>query len=296
MSGAKEQFVADLYPAATKVAKDTGMSRELILSQAALETGWGEKVLPGTNNYFNIKATPDWTGPTKTFKVPEYDATSGKTVMEDAQFRVYGSKEEALTDRVKFLQENPRYGKSGIFDAGVKGDLIKEATALQKAGYATDPDYASKLAAVYNGPTMQRGIQIVEPDLTNKYNAGHPLYEQALTGLQKYNHDHDITVDAAQTRNAAASLALSARRSGLTKIDEVTVGGNDGSTIFALQGKPGSALSRTADVPTVASLNTPTEKSSQAFAAVVQAEQIRAPAPPLQQQTQQPLQQPALSR
>lgn len=42
----KEQFIADLYPAAAKVSQETGMSKELILAQAALETGWGEKVLP----------------------------------------------------------------------------------------------------------------------------------------------------------------------------------------------------------------------------------------------------------
>jgi ribosomal protein L12E/L44/L45/RPP1/RPP2 len=153
----KDQFIADLYPAATKVSQETGMSRELILAQAAQETGWGEKVLPGTNNIFNIKASPDWHGPTKTFTVPEFE--HGKKVMVNAEFRVYGSIEEALQDRVKFLQENPRYAKAGLFDEGTKGNLEKEAAALQKAGYATDPKYAEQLVAVYNGQTMQRAIK-----------------------------------------------------------------------------------------------------------------------------------------
>jgi flagellum-specific peptidoglycan hydrolase FlgJ len=158
----KEQFIADLYPAAAKVSQETGMSKELILAQAALETGWGEKVLPGTNNIFNIKASPDWHGPTKTFLVPEFE--HGKRVMVNAEFRVYGSVEESLNDRVKFLQENSRYAKSGLFDPDTKGNLEKEANALQKAGYATDPKYAEQLAAVYTGPTMQRAIkQAQEP-------------------------------------------------------------------------------------------------------------------------------------
>jgi peptidoglycan hydrolase-like protein with peptidoglycan-binding domain len=153
----KEKFIADLYPAAAKISQETGMSKELILAQAAQETGWGEHVLPGTNNIFNVKASADWTGPTKTFNVWEIE--NGKKVWKDQSFRVYGSVEEALRDRVKFLEENPRYAKAGLFDAGTKGNLEKEAAALQKAGYATDPNYAKQLVAVYNGSTMQHAVQ-----------------------------------------------------------------------------------------------------------------------------------------
>jgi hypothetical protein len=152
----KEKFIAELYPAARKVAHETGMSWELILAQAAQETGWGQRQLAGTNNIFNIKAHGGWDGPTKTFNVWEIEG--GKKVWRDEPFRVYESYEEALRDRVKFLQENPRYTRAGLFDEGTKGDLGKEAAALQKAGYATDPGYADSLVTVFNGPTMRRAI------------------------------------------------------------------------------------------------------------------------------------------
>ncbi|QQP97404.1 XVIPCD domain-containing protein [Lysobacter enzymogenes] len=158
--GKKEEFIADLYPAAVRVSKQTGMSAELILAQAALETGWGEKVLPGTNNIFNIKDSKGWDGPTKTFNVWEIEG--GKKVWKDQDFRVYGSMDEALADRVKFLKENGRYTKAGLFEEGTLGNLEKEAKALQKAGYATDPHYAEQLAKVFNGPTMRRGIALAE--------------------------------------------------------------------------------------------------------------------------------------
>ncbi|UZW63080.1 XVIPCD domain-containing protein [Lysobacter enzymogenes] len=158
--GNKEEFIADLYPAAVRVSKQTGMSAELILAQAALETGWGEKVLPGTNNIFNIKDSKGWDGPSKTFNVWEIEG--GKKVWKDQDFRVYGSIDEALTDRVKFLKENGRYTKAGLFEEGTLGNLEKEAKALQKAGYATDPHYAEQLAKVFNGPTMRRGIALAE--------------------------------------------------------------------------------------------------------------------------------------
>ncbi len=153
----KEAFIEKLYPVAEKVSRETGVSKELILAQAAQETGWGEHVLPGTHNIFNIKAGGGWAGPTKTFNVWEIE--NGKKLWKDQTFRVYGSDEEALSDRVKFLRENPRYAKAGLFDDGTRGDFAREAAALQKAGYATDPNYARQLAAVYVSPIMQRAIE-----------------------------------------------------------------------------------------------------------------------------------------
>lgn len=155
-----DKFIADLYPAAAKIAQETGMSKELILAQAAHETGWGKHVLPDTHNIFNIKASPDWNGPTRTFNV--WEIRNDHKVWRDEEFRVYESTEEALRDRVKFLHDNPRYAKAGLFDEGTKGDFAKEAAALQKAGYATDPDYATKLMEVYHGPTMGRAVKLAQ--------------------------------------------------------------------------------------------------------------------------------------
>lgn len=156
----KEQFIADLYPAARQVSRETGMAWQTILAQAAQETGWGQHQLAGTHNIFNIKADHGWHGPTKTFNVWEIE--HGRKVWLDQSFRVYGSYEEALRDRVKFLESNPRYAKAGLFDKDVKGDLAREAAALQKAGYATDPGYAESLVRVFNSPLMQRAIRSAE--------------------------------------------------------------------------------------------------------------------------------------
>lgn len=164
MSGQKKKnpadpkkFIAEIYPAARQVSQETGMSWELILAQAAGETGWGAHVLSGTNNLFNIKAFGGWKGPSKSFNVWEIE--NGKKVWKMQPFRVYGSYHEALMDRIAFLQGNKRYSKAGMFSDGTKGDLRKEATALQKAGYATDPHYADKLVTLFNGRTMQAAIK-----------------------------------------------------------------------------------------------------------------------------------------
>jgi len=153
----KEQFIIELYPAASKVSRETGMAWQTILAQAAQETGWGQHQLPGTHNIFNIKADNSWHGPSKTFEVWEIE--NGRKVWKNQSFRVYSSYEEALQDRIEFLRSNSRYTKAGLFDEGTKGNLEKEAAALQRAGYATDPHYAGGLMRVFHSAAMQGAVK-----------------------------------------------------------------------------------------------------------------------------------------
>lgn len=150
----KLDFIADLYCPARVIADQSGCSWKLILGQAAGETGWGEKCLPGTNNVFNIKADASWSGPSKVFHVSETVNHHIKWV--DDPFRVYPSVKDSLLDRVDFLKRNPRY--HALSADGVKGNYKEEAQALQDAGYATDPEYASKLIKIIEGPSMRRAI------------------------------------------------------------------------------------------------------------------------------------------
>ena len=235
-----DKFIADLYPTAAKIAQETGMSKELILAQAAHETGWGKHVLPDTHNIFNIKASADWSGPTRTFNV--WEIKKEHKVWKDQEFRVYESTEDALRDRAKFLQDNPRYARAGLFDEGTKGDFSREAAALQKAGYATDPDYAAKLIEVYNGPTMQRAVRLAQAradgdtlDQENHGTAvrklqsklaglgysgahGHPLQPDGKFGpdtrhaVEAFQRDHQLAIDGKvgpQTRGALEALSNS---------------------------------------------------------------------------------------
>lgn len=176
----KERFIAELYPAAIEVSKETGMAWQTILAQAAQETGWGQHQLPNTHNIFNIKADSSWHGPSQMFNVWEIE--NGQKVWKDQSFRVYGSYEEALRDRVKFLRDNPRYAKAGLFDEGTKGNLEKEAAALQRAGYATDPHYAEGLGRVFNSPTMQHAIKEAQTLETTSHHAPdvHPQHAAYL--------------------------------------------------------------------------------------------------------------------
>jgi uncharacterized protein (TIGR02594 family) len=154
----KLQFIKTLYCPARQLADEAGCSWELLLAQAAEETGWGEKVLPGTNNIYNVKADASWSGESGVFNVPETDPVTGRTYWVNAPFRIYPSVLESLRDRQKFVESNHRYAAAGLFQDGIKGDPDKEINAIAKAHYATDKDYETKIKGVLHGPTMKRAV------------------------------------------------------------------------------------------------------------------------------------------
>ncbi|CDT89056.1 Peptidoglycan hydrolase flgJ [Vibrio coralliirubri] len=141
-----ESFVTSMKPYAEKAASALGVDSSLLLAQAALETGWGSKMvknsLGNSNNLFNIKADRSWKGDKVATQTLEFH---GKTaVKESASFRSYSNFEDSFNDYVKFLNENPRY-ETALQHQGNSESFIK---GIHQAGYATDPNYADKVLRV----------------------------------------------------------------------------------------------------------------------------------------------------
>ncbi|MCQ8227339.1 MULTISPECIES: flagellar assembly peptidoglycan hydrolase FlgJ [Pantoea] len=139
-------FIAQLAQPAQVASQQSGIPHHLILAQAALESGWGQRQIltrdgKPSYNVFGIKASGDWKGATTDIMTTEYDGGVAKKVR--ASFRVYGSYMEALSDYVKLLSNNPRYAAVANAPSAEQG-----ARALQAAGYATDPKYAQKLVGM----------------------------------------------------------------------------------------------------------------------------------------------------
>ncbi|MFO6421834.1 flagellar assembly peptidoglycan hydrolase FlgJ [Motilimonas sp. KMU-193] len=140
-------FVQSLMPFAKKAAKALGVNPAILVAQAALETGWGKKVIQTSNqdssfNLFNIKADRRWQGAHTNKDTLEY--YDGVAVTERARFRVYRDFEQSFSDYVHFLQQNPRYEHA----LKTTADPERFMRQLQKAGYATDPRYADKVMSV----------------------------------------------------------------------------------------------------------------------------------------------------
>ncbi|WP_172117782.1 flagellar assembly peptidoglycan hydrolase FlgJ [Halomonas hibernica] len=143
-----QRFIDKLAVPAQAASKASGVPAELILAQAALETGWGQHEIAtrqggNSHNLFGIKAGSHWQG--KTTDIVTHEYINGRRTQIVDTFRVYDSFEHSLTDYANLIGKNSRYA------AVVQAPNAEQAAhALQRGGYATDPRYAQKLIAVMN--------------------------------------------------------------------------------------------------------------------------------------------------
>ena len=143
----QDEFVATMLPMAKAAAARIGIDPKYLVAQAALETGWGKSVMraedgSSSHNLFGIKAGQSWQGGQARAITSEF--RDGAMVKETAQFRSYSSYQDSFHDLVTLLQSNDRY-KEVVKSADNPEQFVRE---LQKAGYATDPAYASKISQI----------------------------------------------------------------------------------------------------------------------------------------------------
>lgn len=143
----KSAFVRDLKQSLQENLP-SGIDHKAIISMAALETGWGKKVIANSqgensHNIFSIKANKSWGGDKAITQTTEF--INGHRIHTAEPFRSYNSLGDAVSDFAEFIQK-PRYEKAmSVADNGKA--FIREIAA---AGYATDPEYKDKLLRIYN--------------------------------------------------------------------------------------------------------------------------------------------------
>lgn len=157
ISSRSRDFVNRFWPHAVEASRETGLPAHFILGQAALESGWGAHETRNGNgaptyNLFNIKAGQSWRGQSSETSTTEY--VGGAAQKTAARFRSYSSYAEAFRDYASLLKTNGRYSR--VLESG--NDPAQFASELQKAGYATDPAYASKLTRIITGNAMRSGL------------------------------------------------------------------------------------------------------------------------------------------
>lgn len=157
------RFVLGLRPYAQRAAEQLGVLPEVLIAQAALETGWGQAMIrypDGKNsfNFFGIKASPHWRGPRVV--VPTLEFSNGVMERSRAAFRAYASIAESFADYVALLRDQSRYGSA----LATASDPVAFLRNLQQAGYATDPSYADKvLALMATAPLQTLKLSSAEP-------------------------------------------------------------------------------------------------------------------------------------
>ncbi len=146
-AGHTGNFQQSMMGYAQEASLESGIPAQFMVGQAALESGWGKheiKHADGSPSYnlFGIKATGNWHGKVAETMTTEY--INGEKIQRVEKFRAYDSYAESFKDFAGLISKNPRY--QGVMDN--LQQLPAYAQALQKAGYATDPNYADKLIKV----------------------------------------------------------------------------------------------------------------------------------------------------
>lgn len=129
-------FIQMIAPSAVELQKETGIRASVTIAQGALETGWGAHV--PANNLFGVKAFGD----EPYVEVLTWEVYDGRRVEIMARFRSYSNILDSLRDHAQVLLQD-RYAP--VREASSAEDATQQ---LYLCGYATDPDYSSKLSSI----------------------------------------------------------------------------------------------------------------------------------------------------
>jgi flagellar protein FlgJ len=143
----RAEFISEVLPSAQQAGEALGVDPRHLIAQAALETHWGQAVPRdasgrSSNNLFGVKVGAGSSAGAVSARTTEYE--NGAAVSQVDQFRSYDSANSSFKDYVALLRGNSRY--SAALNTG--SDTQAFASALQQGGYATDPNYAHKIAAI----------------------------------------------------------------------------------------------------------------------------------------------------
>ncbi len=177
-----EAFVKRLLPHARRAAAMLGVAPEVLIAQAALETGWGRHMIRDgaghtSHNLFGIKASGGWSG--DSISVPTLEYRDGLPRRETAAFRGYPDEAASFADYVRLVGGNPRYQRA-IANAASPEAYLR---GLQEAGYATDPAYADKILSI-----LRRGL----PGLSGESPSGAPLKVPAARPTSTQSGDPEV--------------------------------------------------------------------------------------------------------
>ncbi|PAJ75137.1 flagellar assembly peptidoglycan hydrolase FlgJ [Pseudoalteromonas sp. NBT06-2] len=153
-------FINAMWQFAKKAAEKINLDPAVMVAQAALETGWGKHIInqpsgSSSNNLFNIKVDHSWQG--NSVKKSTLEFEDGVAVKKNAAFRAYETIEDSFNDFTNFLRTGARYKDT----LSKSSDPERFLHSLQKAGYATDPNYAEKIISILKSERFSQGLKQV---------------------------------------------------------------------------------------------------------------------------------------
>lgn len=148
-----KEFISQFRPYVESAARELGVAAKGVMAHIALESGWGKHEIKNADgspsyNLLGIKANAQWHGKVTEVSTTEY--VNGVAQRRVEKFRAYDSYAQAFQDYAGLLKNAPRY--QAVLNSGAAQNF---AQGLQKAGYATDPQYAAKLTRIAQGGLLR---------------------------------------------------------------------------------------------------------------------------------------------
>ena len=150
----REVFIAYVGQLAKEEMRRTGILASVSIAQAILESSWGQSELSlNANNLFGMKASlsgnnwgSEWEG--DIYTKSSYEYIDGTTTQVVSDFRLYKSPMVSIKDHTNYLA-GAKNGNSLRYE-GLAGETDYKTAfqIIKNGGYATDPEYVSKLSAI----------------------------------------------------------------------------------------------------------------------------------------------------
>lgn len=138
----EQQFIVQIADYAIVLQEKYGILPSISIAQAILESDWGTSELSiKNNNYYGIKGSGS--EPTVTMATKEF--VDGEWIEVKADFRKYTTWQESMEDHSELFTKGTTWNENQYTKVLVATDYKEAAYALQKSGYATDPNYPEKL-------------------------------------------------------------------------------------------------------------------------------------------------------
>ncbi|WP_019911246.1 glycoside hydrolase family 73 protein [Paenibacillus sp. HW567] len=156
----ENDFIATIAPFAVADMKRSHIAASLTIAQAALESGWGSSGLTvKAGNLFGIKGS----GPAGSITMRTTEYRKGQAIQISAAFRAYNHWGESIADHSAVILGGVSWNRS-LYSKVAYTDGRTAAREIAAAGYATDPDYASKLIQIMNTYNLFQYDEVKEED------------------------------------------------------------------------------------------------------------------------------------
>ncbi|HAT55076.1 MAG TPA: hypothetical protein DCW31_07555 [Lactobacillus sp.] len=147
------EFINRVAPYAQQLQQRTHVLASLQIAQAILESDWGQSTLASQyHNYFGVKAGQNEPG--VVLSTLEFVNDHYETV--NARFRTYSNWQASFTAHAQLFVNGVDWNPNKYADVLAATDYRSGAAALQKDGYATDPEYTSKIISIIEKYRLDR--------------------------------------------------------------------------------------------------------------------------------------------